>query len=209
MPKRRKKANGTVAGNVPSTPTGFNPNANYGYDKKPPYLESSAGHHAIDQDKQGFLGYAFRQAGVGSANPSPFGAWMQNNYLPSIESDYDAASKINPELSFAHYAQTRGIPGAQAGMGTGGGAINTGNSYTSSSGMAGGGIAAQPDPTGKKGKKGKKPPKFQPYMQGVVQQPNMNMAMSTARHEWSKLTPEQQGTSGPAYARGPAGWSVY
>lgn len=200
MAKRKKKSDGTVTGNVPSTFTPYDPTSNYGRTKEKPYLNTSAGHHAIDQDPTGYLGYVARRAGVDTsgATGDPFGSYLKNNAFAGIKSSYDAAVNSNPELSFAHYAQSQGIPGDQAAL-TGGNVLNTGNVYTSSSG-----VVDVP-----KVKNKKKEDKFQNLMPGITQAPNLDQWMAQMRHNYSKLTPQQQGTSGPGYARGPAGWSVY
>lgn len=192
-----KKKNQTVPGTIPSFATGFNPNATYGRTKKEPFLNTSAGQHAIDQDHGGYLGFIGRRGGIDMAAGDPFTAWLNNTKFKQIEDDYNAATKVNPELSFAHYTQTLGIPGNQASMNQGGG-VNTGNSFTSSSV---GPVPAQ--------KQGKKAPKFQQYAQGVVQAPNLNQAMANWRKDFAKLTPEQQGLQRQGYQYGPTGWSVF
>lgn len=198
----KKKKNGTVTGSIPSFASGFNPNSTYGRTKKDPFLNTSAGHNAIGSDKQGYLGYLARMGGVNtsSANPSAFGSWLQNNKFADIENDYNAATNINPELSFAHYTQTLGMPGDAAKMKTDG--MATGNAYTSSS------TGAVPAAGGKKGKKGKAP-KFNQYAQGVVQGQSMADPVAQWRREFARLTPQQQGTYSQGYAFGPAGWSVF
>jgi hypothetical protein len=205
MPKKRNKKNGTIQATTPSFATGFNPNSTYGRTKKEPFLSTSAGHNAIGQDKQGYLGYIARQGGVNvsSANPSAFGQWLQNNKFADIENDYNAATNINPELSFAHYAQTLGIPGDPTKLKTDGMATN--NAYTANST-----IGSVPAATGGgKGKKKNKPPKFNQYAQGVVQGGSMATPVAQWRREFARLTPQQQGTYSQGYAFGPAGWSVF
>lgn len=199
-----KKKNGQITGTMPGFSTGFDPAATYGRTKKEPFLTTAAGHHKIDQDPEGYLGLFAKANGVNvdSATASPFAAWFKNNYMGQVKGDYDRAKAINPELSFAHYAQSRGIPGDPTKLGGGNTAtpVNTGNVYTSSSG-----VAPVPVPS----QKGKHAPKFNNYAQGVVQQNSGALEMARARHEWAKLTPEQQGVAPQGYAYGPAGWSVY
>lgn len=204
--KRKGSGGGSVTGTVPGSFADFNANATYGRTKAQPFLNTASGHNMINNDHTGYLNYVMRNSGVNMNGSGAFESWLANNKFKEIEDNFNNANMINPELTFAKYTQTMGIPGDQKNIRLSG-PQNTGNAFTSSSGIAAppslANVPAAP------GRRGKKPPKFDQFMGGVAQAQNTDALLAQLRHDFSKLTPEQQGTYRAGYAKSPAGWSVF
>lgn len=118
----------------------------YGYTGSVPYLNTDEGITAADLDPEGYLTYLHGRKGFSSpgtiGGAQPFNQWLMNERYPALVDAYKAAHLVNPNLNFVQYMQTMGVPadaanhtaGYQPPMGTGQ-AVDTGNPFTSSSGI--------------------------------------------------------------------------
>lgn len=118
----------------------------YGYTGSTPYLNTDEGILAANGDPEGYLTYLHGRKGFSSpgtvGGSQPFNQWLMNERYPALVDAWNAASLVNPNLNFVQYMQTMGVPadaanhtaGYQPPMGTGQ-AVDTGNPFTSSSGI--------------------------------------------------------------------------
>lgn len=118
----------------------------YGYTGSTPYLNTDEGILAADLDPEGYLAYLHGRKGFSSpgtpGGAQPFNQWLMQERYPALMDAYKAAHLVNPNLNFVQYMQTMGVPvdaanhvaGYQPPLGTGQ-AVDTGNPFTSSSGI--------------------------------------------------------------------------
>lgn len=95
----------------PSQPGVFNPYANYGRDKKKPYLNTDVGKHDIQKDQEGYYNYLLDQTGLGpdvSTMPgaTPFEQWMRSSFYDMVARGYNDARLQNPKLQFQQYMES-------------------------------------------------------------------------------------------------------
>lgn len=130
---------------APNTPIVPFSDSNYGYGGSP-YLNTDEGITAADLDPEGYLTYLHGRKGFSApgtvGGSQPFNQWLMQERYPALMDAYKGAHLVNPNLNFVQYMQTMGVPadaanhfaGPQVPMGTGQ-AVDTGNPFTSSSGI--------------------------------------------------------------------------
>lgn len=112
-----------------------------------PYITSDAGRLDITNDPYGFYDYLGQQAGLGVGALNPFGQFLANDVPQMMETRYNQARLQDPNLHRLDFMATQGANTVP---------VDTGNPYTSSSG-----IGRRPNPQQrpaafKKWKKGRK-----------------------------------------------------
>lgn len=190
----RRRNRPKVPGTHPTAVGPFDPNANYGRTKGGPYHNTGLGQRDANRNPADFYRFLLDKGGISGTGTSPFHQWANTSGLDIVERGYASARQTNPKLGFQNYMQSAfSVPGDARNYVP----VDTGNAFTSSSGVNLG---------GKGGKKGNRPVK--PMGMGASAT-SLQPFTDYLRREFNKLTPEQSGEYMAGYAFGPTRWSVF
>lgn len=171
-----------------ANPVLFDDDSAYGRKPDKPYLDTPKGIYDANANPQEYFQSLMAASGLGGG-PGQNPVWrdfVANRAYEMANSAYQRARFVNPELGFAQFAQTMGVPrsaanhaaGPQVPMGTGqpaapvgaapavGQPIDTGNPFTSSSGVGAPAAPAGLPAVGPRPNRKRRPNQFRRWRQG-------------------------------------------
>lgn len=222
----------------PSTPEAGDPT----WDGQGSYLDSDVGRNDAAADPQGYFNYLTSAAGFTPGGGGLFGDWLTHGAYDTFNTGFNNARLQNPNLNVIDYAGTLGAPASaanyrqgqlqpygQAGPATfGAGApVDTGNPYTSSSGLNTAPVTTLPLPgqaAGHRPNGQQHPNQLKRWRQqqnagGAVTSPppaptpgagtaNLGGYADNLRHQFLSLSPTQRGETSSMWET-PGRWSPW